>query len=137
MLTDRTIQELKDEATLLRRQADLIDQFLKGLEATRKVNRVTTIVSEPVTVNLTSVLAGNGSLSSQIRSALQDIGSAANSRHVARQMIQAGCPKERNGKPLRERVSVELFRMARRGTGGVKKVRRGFYKIERRDEEPT
>lgn len=128
MVSESVIEALQDEMGRLRAEADVIDDFLKRLSGRPGL-------ASPVQQEQAPAETQNGTFSSKIRDALRDIGDTATARQVADQMIRSGSPPERNGKPLRERISVELFRMSERGTGGVRKVKRGYYKIETEDSE--
>lgn len=127
MLSDRVIRELRNEACRLRRRADLIDEFLRGARDGREAH-----VSPPMLPQTPSY----GSFAANVRKALAKIGGTATSREVAQYMIDMGEPPEKNRKPLRNTVAVELFRMSKKGTGGVKRISRGCYEIETR-EPPT
>lgn len=72
---------------------------------------------------------------SRIREALKAIGGPADSRSIASVMIKDGFPAERNGKPLRFAVAVELFRLAKNKKNGIQKVAKGLYRIETQPSE--
>lgn len=126
MVSDRVVLELKAEAAKLRRQADLIDEFLRG---------VSDAAHNESALGQAGKSHENGSFSSHIRNALTAIGRTVTSRQVAEHLIVLGTGPERNGKPLRNAVAVELFRMSKKGTGGVQKVSRGRYRIVRAGQE--
>ena len=129
MVSTRVISELAAERDRLRHQADLIDEFLRGVAESAKgdgeLRATDTVVAE-------EIVRPDGSFASGVRQGLRLVGRTTNSRQVADRMVaQLGYEREmQNGQPLRTRVSVELFRMAAKGTGGVKKVARGRYRIE-------
>jgi len=124
MLSKEIITELREEALRLRRQASLIDEFLRGVdEAQSSTGEASAILGPSVTMPTDGTFAG------KIRAALREIGHPTTSRAVASRLITHGSPTLKNGKPLRNSVSVELFRMAKNGTGGVRKVSRGVYRV--------
>lgn len=127
MISARAIQELIGERDRLRQQADLIDRFLQGVSDLRD-DQLETQPEQASPSNPPMDL--NGSFAANVRYALAQIGQQATSRHVALRMMRAGMSPQKNGKPLRNRVAVELFRMAKNGTGGVRKVARGRYRID-------
>lgn len=126
MLNDRLIQDLVAERDHLRRHADLIDDFLRGVSDSRDDRPEAVPLVHPANWPM----ALNGNFAASVRHAMTQIGQLATSRQVAARMIQDGMPSQKNGKPLRGRVAVELFRMSKKGTGGVRRVARGKYRIE-------
>lgn len=131
MLSKKVIRELRSEAIRFRRQADRIDEFLEelGNENGSPAGANGSNIEDSLSLAVPSDPL-NESFSDKIRSALRDIGHTASSRDVADRMIELGdSPPERNGKPLRQVIAVELFRMSKRETGGVRKIERGRYKM--------
>lgn len=124
MISLQAIKELRAEARRLREQASHIEAFLGGLSHAGGYKSS----SEPDIVAEAHPLT-NGTFASQVRQALRAIGTAT-SREVSARLVEQGLPEMKNGKPLKDTISVELFRMSRKGTGGVRKVSRGHYRID-------
>lgn len=127
MLSRRTIEELKEERQRLRRQLLALEQLLGDSAPDpaaheRGVGEAVNLAHTPIKIEQ------NGTFASKVRAALAEVARVASSREVAEYMIANGSPEEMNGRPLKERVAVELFRSADLQRG-VKKVSRGRYRV--------
>ena len=128
LLSKRTILALEDERRRLRRQLSSLEQLLADAKSEADgVDGNGHDESLADTMGADS-RGSNGSFAADVRMALKQIGKIASSSEVVRQMILSGLIDE-SDKRL-NRVSVELFRSAKKGIGGVRKVSRGRYRIE-------
>ena len=118
MLSEQTLRELRAELGVLRRRVGAIESILEGVST-----------MAPARASRRQNTAEKGSFADDVRAALRSIGRTATSREVADWLENHGGP-QRTQRPLRSAVSVELFRMAKKGTGGVEKVARGRYRID-------
>ena len=118
MLSLQTIQELRSELVELQRRASAIEAILAGVNDVAQERPI--IPPPPV--------AENGTFASEIRRALRAIGRTTTSRDLAAWIEQQGGSRYTT-RPLRSAVAVELFRMSKKATGGVRKVSRGRYRI--------
>lgn len=128
MLSRTTIAELRGELTRLRRRVELLEQLLEEHSQAEGTD-------DRASGNGTSaeVLPTNGSFAAGVRHALRSIGRVASTKQVTARMIQHGYATHRSGKPLKNRVAVELFRQAKQEIHGVRKVSKGKYKITEED----
>lgn len=126
MLNKTTIADLQREIVRLREEADALESLLAryGLASDNG-----TIRSEHHGSNKTvDISEKSDTFSGIVRSALRAINRTATSGEVAN-WITKNVPDPRTSRPLRGAVSVELFRMAKKQTGGVRKTGRGRYRI--------
>lgn len=122
----RESKRLREQAKTLLSQADRIDALLLEFQAESRV-----AVKNGSATSSHRIDPNNGaSFASHIREALRVIGRTATSREVAEVLINAGYPEDRNGKPIRDIVSVDLYTMAAKRRDGVRKVARGRYRID-------
>lgn len=129
MLSREVILELRAEQTRLRKQADMIESLLEGVSDSEQ--GVLTF-REPIP-ELSRRLP-NGSFAGQVRAVLRELGRTATGEQVAQRMIDRGAPPSKSGKPLKNRVSVELFRMSKKATGPVEKLERGRYRMKQESQ---
>lgn len=118
--------ELRAEASRLRKQLRLIEAFLEGVVDERNGRSVEVGTISNSTEELS--IEVDGSLAANVRVALQLIGETTTSRKVATKLIELGLPDKRNETPLQNLVAVELFRQSKKRNGVVFKKSRGRYK---------
>lgn len=128
MLSNRTILALEDELQRIERQKRALEQLLDDARA--DVETPEDRPGEDGQSRFFDSSYSNSSFAAKVRSALAQFGRVANSSDVAEQMIKNGTPELKDGKSLRQRVAVELFRAAKRNIGGVRKVSRGRYRAQ-------
>lgn len=121
-ISTTVISELRAEMDRLRNEANQIENCLRVLEGQSQKNGQ---IVGPVAYD-----GENGSFAGRVRAALGQTGKTASSRDVADAMIRNGEAAERNGRPLRTVVAVELFRMSKKSSYGVQKVSKGRYRME-------
>lgn len=124
MLSLSTISELRTELSRLRRRVELLEQLLEEHSQPEKNHDLSSGHGTP-----SASTPPNGSFAAGVRRALRSIGRVTDSARVGDRMILDGHPTQKGGKPIKNRVAVELFRMAKKGSHGVRKVSRGKYKI--------
>jgi len=127
MLSKSTIEDLRRELRELRVRAAAIEAIIAGARGVSN-DGTGPVVPEQVP-KIPEILIENGTFSGIVRSALRAIGRTTTSKAVAG-WIEKNVSDPKTGRPLRGAVAVELFRMAKKHTGGVNKVARGRYRID-------
>ena len=130
MLAKDTINDLKREHIRLQGLLDSISQRIGAIEALLTSDTDLDPAPSPREVSVTTSSNGNGQqpFSRLIREVLQDLNRAARPKQIAQRLEQKGVTSPRNS-PLSVVVNGELARMAKNNVGGVRRIRKGLYKI--------
>ena len=122
MLSDRTLQELREELTSLHQQSETIK---RRMEAIRSI--LDDGDAHPERDH--NIFNDNSTMAGTIRGALRGIGTTTTAKEVTRVLEKKGV-KSKASTPLSVTVGAVLHRMATRNTGGVRRVGRGKYRID-------
>lgn len=141
MLSKATVIELRAELETIERRAQALRLLLSEQTTFPADFAVQSIHQEPTRrrrklISAYSVKPGDevrsdkrtGTLADFVRAALRELDRPCSSREVT-ELIKSRGDFPSTKRDLSQAVSVELFRLAKSGSGGVKKLERGVYAI--------
>jgi len=133
MFSNQTLQELRDELATLRSRVAAILAILET-DATAVAPLRRRRIPHATKAQKPQKATENGTFANDVRRALRAIGKTTTSADVSAWLDERG-GSQHTKRPLRGAVAVELFRMAKKSGGGVKKVSRGRYRSDPVQEE--